>query len=197
MPFQIRTKISANQKRNNEREQAMTKTSFVVHSDAISQGLLSHEYGINNTSSLREGVPTISFPISWKNPPVGTASFALVFLDYDNVEDEGVCWIHWLVADIPANVGGLSKDESRTNPRLIQGSNSWALPYGPYEGISQDLICHYGGPAPGRSHEYECTLYALDCLLGLTSGFYLNHLRKAMDGHILAKAKLKMQYNPD
>jgi len=175
----------------------MPKTPFLIHSAAIRQGFLSHEYGINNTNSLREGVPTVSFPLSWENAPIGTVSFALVFEDYDNVEDEGVCWIHWLLADIPAEVSELPKDASRTNPMLIQGRNSWALPYGPYEGISQDVICHYGGPAPCRPHEYECTLFAIDCLLGLPNGFYLNHLRKAMEGHVLAKTMLKMKYKPD
>lgn len=175
----------------------MTNNPFIIHSQAISLGVLSNKYGINNTKSLREGVPTVSFPLSWEDSPIGTVSFALVFEDYDNVEDEGVCWIHWLVADIPATALGLLENESQINPNLIQGKNSWALPYGPYAGTSQDVICHYGGPAPCRPHEYECTMFALDCFLGLKNGFCLNHLRKAMEGHILAKAQLKMLYNPD
>jgi len=175
----------------------MSKNSFEIRSEGIKNGILSDKYGINNKNSLREGVPTVSFPLSWENAPIGTVSFALVFEDYDNVEDEGVCWIHWLVADIPADVSELSKDASRTNPMLIQGQNSWALPYGPYKGISQDVICHYGGPAPGRPHEYECTLYALDCMLDLKEGFYFNQLRTSMEGHVLAKSTLKMKYNPN
>lgn len=170
---------------------------FEIHSDAVSHGILSDEYGINNATNLMEGVPTVSFPLGWKNPPANTVSFSLIFVDFDNVEDEGVMWIHWLVADIPADISDLPKNASRSNPKLIQGKNSWALPYGPYVGISQDVICHYGGPSPGRPHEYECTLYALDCLLDLKNGFYLNQLRNAMEGHILAKTTLSMQYNPN
>jgi Raf kinase inhibitor-like YbhB/YbcL family protein len=170
---------------------------FEIHSEAVRNGVLSGEYGINNFSSLLEGVPTVSFPLKWENAPIGTKSFALVFEDYDNVEDEGVCWIHWLVADVPAHVDALTENESRTNPNLTQGNNSWALPYGPYAGISQEAICHYGGPAPGRPHEYECTMFALDSILDLKAGFYLNQLRKAMDGHVLAKAMLKMKYFPN
>jgi len=175
----------------------MPENIFEIKSEGVKNGVLSEAYGINNADSLIEGVPTISFPLSWENGPVGTVSFSLVFVDYDNVEDEGVPWIHWLVANIPYDVKGLRENESRTNPDLTQGRNSWALPYGPYEGISQDVICHYGGPAPFRPHEYECTLYALDCLLELKKGFYLNQLRKAMNGHVLAKTTLKMQYNPN
>ena len=175
----------------------MSTNPFEIYSDAVVHGILSDEYGINNLNNQLEGVPTVSFPLSWKNPPAGTASFSLIFEDFDNVEEEGVVWIHWLIADIPADVSGLIENESRTNPDLIQGRNSWALPYGPYVGISQDVICHYGGPAPGRPHEYECTLYALDCFLDLKKGFYLNQLRKAMEGHVLSKTTLKMQYNPN
>jgi len=175
----------------------MSTKPFEIDSDAISQGILSDEYGINNQKDQLEGVPTVSFPLFWKNPPTGTASFSLVFEDFDNVEDEGVPWIHWLVTDIPVENSGLEKNASRTNSKLIQGKNSWALPYGPYVGISQDVICHYGGPAPGRPHEYECTMFALDSMLDLKAGFYLNQLRKAMDGHVLAKATLKMEYYPN
>lgn len=175
----------------------MPANPFEIYSDAVICGTLSDEYGINNLSSLVEGVPTISFPLTWGNAPEGTVSFSLVFEDFDNVEEEGVPWIHWLITNIPAEIQSLAKDESRSNPKLIQGRNSWALPYGPYVGISQDVICHYGGPAPGRSHEYECTLYAMDCFLDLTNGFYLNQLRKAMEGHILGKTTLKMKYNPN
>lgn len=175
----------------------MHNNTFELRSESVKNGILPDQYGIKNKNSLMEGVPTLSFPLTWENPPKGTVSFALVFEDYDNVEDEGVVWIHWLVANIPADVRGLWEDESRTNSDLIQGRNSWALPYGPYAGISQDVICHYGGPAPERVHEYECTLFALDCFFDLTNGFCLNQLRRSMDGHVLAKTTLKMQYNPD
>ncbi len=175
----------------------MSQNSFILQSEGVADGILADKYGINNLKSLVEGVPTLSLPLSWKNPPPGTVSLSLVFEDYDNIEDEGVVWIHWLVSDIPADINNLYEDESRTNPKLIQGRNSWYLPYGPYEGTSQDVICHYGGPAPSRPHEYECSLFALDCFLDLKNGFFLNQLRKAMEGHILATTTLTMQYNPN
>ena len=52
----------------------------------------------------------------------------------------------------------------------------------------------YGGPAPGRRHTYELTIYALDLIPDLKEGFYYADLRNAMEGHILDKAVLKMYY---
>ena len=53
----------------------------------------------------------------------------------------------------------------------------------------------YGGMAPPNSpHTYEIHVYALDTKLGLKTGFFLNELYKAMDGHVLDYATLKGTY---
>ena len=39
--------------------------------------------------------------ISWQNPPAGTKSFVLTV--YDKDAPTGLGWVHWVVADIPAD----------------------------------------------------------------------------------------------
>jgi len=50
----------------------------------------------------------------------------------------------------------------------------------------------YGGPCPpgGPSHRYVFTLAALDRRLGLAPGKRAAHVRKAMQGHVVAEAQL-------
>lgn len=166
---------------------------FQLISKGIKQGLIEDRYGIKSEEVI-QGVPQRSLPYVWQGAPVGTKSFAIVFQDYDNVPDEGFSWIHWLTADIPAEITSLEENASREDDSLIQGTNSWSIPYGPYADIEKDLTLHYGGPAPERQHEYETKIYALDTLLGLQNGFYYNELLRAMEGHVLAEATLKGYY---
>ncbi len=166
---------------------------FQLSSKGIKQSVIEDRFGINSDEVI-QGVPQRSLPYAWEGAPVGTKSFAIVFQDYDNVPDEGFSWIHWLAADIPAEITSLEENASRKEDRLIQGTNSWSIPYGPYADIEKDLTLHYGGPAPERKHEYETKIYALDTLLGLQKGFYYNELLHAMEGHVLAEATLKGYY---
>ena len=139
-------------------------------------------------------MPQRSCPLEWAESPVGTVSYAIVFQDYDDIPDEGFSWIHWLVADIPGVVHLLKENESRENPKLIQGRNSWMTPLGDY-GLDDSITNFYGGPGPDRPHEYEVRIYALDTSLGLSPGFYYNELLRAMRGHILGEAVLWGAYN--
>ena len=166
---------------------------FQLKSEGIRNGLILDPYGINADNN-KQGVPQRSLPYEWEGVPEGTKSFAIVFQDYDNVPDEGFSWLHWLVADIPAVIRSLADNASREDGTLVQGTNSWSIPYGPYAEIEEDLTRHYGGPAPERRHEYETKIYALDAVLGLQPGFYYNELLRAMEGHILAEATLKGCY---
>ncbi len=166
---------------------------FRLISSGIRDGFIEDRFGIKSDEVI-QGVPQRSLPYEWEGAPAGTKSYAIVFQDYDNVPDEGFSWLHWLVADIPAELSSLAENASRTDPSLIQGVNSWSVPYGPYAEIEKDLTLHYGGPAPERKHEYETRIYALDTVLGLKQGFYYNELLRAMEGHVLAEAVLKGYY---
>lgn len=166
---------------------------FKLSSSGIIDGHIRDEFGIKS-DDVKQGVPQKSIPYEWSNPPMETKSFAIVFQDYDNVPDEGFSWIHWLVADIPAEICKLPSNASRTDASLIQGTNSWSIPYGPYANIPGDLTVHYGGPAPVGIHEYETKLYALDTFLGLQKGFYYNQFLRAIEGHLLAESTVKGYY---
>ena len=48
---------------------------------------------------------------------------------------------------------------------------------------------------PNAPHLYETHVYALDTLLDLKPGFYMNELYHAMDGHILDCFTLKGEYS--
>jgi hypothetical protein len=53
----------------------------------------------------------------------------------------------------------------------------------------------YGGPCPpGGTHRYEFKLYALDTDIKLPAGATKAQLVKAMEGHVLAEAKLTGKY---
>lgn len=166
---------------------------FVLKSSGIREGVIKAQYG-SQSQDKESDIPQISPPFSWQDAPKGTKSYAITFLDYDNVEDEGVVWIHWLVADIGADVQSLVENASRENKLLIQGKNSWSLPYGPYAGTEPYLQCRYGGPAPARKHTYEIAIYALDKVLGMEAGFTYNTLRTGMQGHVLGKSTLQACY---
>ena len=47
---------------------------------------------------------------------------------------------------------------------------------------------------PDKSHTYELHIFALDEMLDLKNGFYLNELYEKMEGHILEEAILKGIY---
>lgn len=168
---------------------------MIIKSPAVKDGYLLPEYGINTPykDEIKYGIPQRSFPLEWDDVPEGVESFAIVCIDYDNVEDEGVPWVHWLVSDIDKNCRSLKENEA-VEGNLVQGTTSWAIPYGPYEGIPEELVRRYGGPAPERVHEYEVEIYALDIKPCLENGFYFNKIRKIAQEHTVDKAMLRILY---
>jgi hypothetical protein len=167
---------------------------LVLMSEGIdAAGRIMDKYGIKSMENI-QGVPQRSLPYHWEGVPAGTKSFALVMQDYDNCPDEGFSWLHWLVADIPGDVTTLAEDASRQDATLIQGTNSWSMPYGPYAEINGELTIGYGGPAPERQHLYQTKLFALDQVLGLEKGFFYNELLQKIEGHILAESVLTGSY---
>lgn len=90
--------------------------------------------------------------LSWKNPPAGTKSFVLTV--YDKDAPTGLGWMHWVVADIPADVRRLPTGITAQGGRLPKGALQTRTDFG---------TPGYGGACPpeGRKHRYEFTLTAL------------------------------------
>ena len=140
-----------------------------------------------------EGLPVRSFPIEIEDVPEGAKSLALAFIDFDAIPVGGFCWIHWLACDIDPQTSLIPEDASRTGGvSFVQGANSnWS----PMAHGSKDpaVFNRYCGPQPpDKTHVYTLAVYALDCTLGLSEGYYLNEFRRAIAGHVLAKATAEL-----
>ncbi len=117
--------------------------------------------------------------LNFDNIPKDTKILALIMDDPDAMEAVGKVWVHCLVF---ASIG-LSPKFPNTNLRR-EGKNDFGE-------------IGYGGPAPpnGR-HTYIFKAYALDIILDLKEDYSKQDLDQAMDGHILAEAKLTGTFTP-
>ena len=93
-------------------------------------------------------------------------------------------WVHWVLATLPVDSGGLPGGIARA-----------ALPAGTVEGLNDWKRTGYGGPCPpiGR-HRYFHKLYALDVVLPDLDKPNKKTLEQAMQGHIIAQAQLLGTY---
>lgn len=165
-----------------------------IFSTSIHQGYFDDAFGHRGTQFLN-GKPNRSFHLAWRNVPSNAKSLALVFIDHDAIPVCGFTWIHWTVANIDPNLNELPENASQ-DLKLLEGVTSWAAPFAPAEWrLSKEDATGFGGCAPpDKEHLYTIKLFALDTTLNLTRGFYLNELYKAMDGHVLAEARLQAIY---
>lgn len=163
--------------------------------------------------------------LAWRDAPAGTRSFVLTCIDADapsrgdDVNQPGrtvaadlprVAFVHWLMADIPAECGELGngacsdgitphgKRAPAGPPGSVQGENDYSGWFAADPQMAGTYL-GYDGPCPpwndARVHRYRFELHALDTRgLGLSGGFGLDQLRAAMDGHVLATAALTGTY---
>lgn len=157
--------------------------------------------------------------LAWRDAPAGTRSFALACIDIDapsrgdDVNQGGrtvpdslprVEFVHWLIADIPAQVVELAHGacadgvvaHGKQNPPGPAGSAQGRNDYTGWFAGDADMggeYRGYDGPCPPwndeRVHRYRFTVYALDVeRLGLVPGFDLAQFREALRGHVLGEA---------
>lgn len=115
-----------------------------------------------------------------RNPPAGTATFALIVDDPDATR--GTPFTHWLLWNIPGNTQYLAED---------------SIPQGAVQGMNDFGRIGWGGPCPPRGaapHRYQFTIYALDTSLSLSPGGTKDELLALMEGHVLGKAVLTGLY---
>jgi Raf kinase inhibitor-like YbhB/YbcL family protein len=117
----------------------------------------------------------VSPPLSWDDPPAGTAGFVLVVDDPDAGN-----FVHWVLANIPGEVRSLAEghgDEVGVSGRNNFGRVGW------------------GGPCPpSGEHRYRFKLYAIPSLLEVTRGASHPTVITAMHGQVLAQGQLTASY---
>ncbi|MGA3174355.1 MAG: YbhB/YbcL family Raf kinase inhibitor-like protein [Syntrophorhabdales bacterium] len=130
------------------------------------------------------GGKNVSVPLSWRNVPAGTKSFALSMVDPHPVAQN---WVHWLVIDIPADT--VSLEEGASKKKMPRGSVELKNSFGDVG---------YGGPQPPKGtgeHPYVFTLYALSVgKLDLPSAATLPAFKKALEGKVLGSATITGKY---
>ena len=163
--------------------------------------------------------------LHWEDLPSGTQSLALMCIDLsaptvgDDVNQEGRSvatalpraeFVHWLMADIPADCTGLSSGQCSRGVQVggkaappgpggvVQGVNDYTAWFAGDEQM-EGAYLGYDGPCPPwndeLTHRYEFRLYALDCSgVGLEPGFSLADLRASIESHTLAEASLVGTY---
>ena len=128
---------------------------------------------------------SLSPPLRWSHAPEGTRSFALICDDPDAVKVVGYTFIHWVIFNVPASADSLGEGVP-PKPGLADGSR---------QGKNSTSRIGYIGPCPPQGdHRYFFRLYALDAVLDLEPGVSAEQLRKAMEGHVLARAELMVVY---
>ncbi len=156
-------------------------------------GLLPDRFGKYSADELRKDGNNInSFPVHVEGIPAEAKSLALTFVDFDSIPVCGFAWIHWAACDIDPSVQLIPEGASHSGAfEFTQGANSCLSRA---DETSEDVINGYIGPCPpDKNHRYTLRLYALDCELGLPTGFYFNDLHWAMEGHVLDSATLDIE----
>lgn len=122
----------------------------------------------------------ISPPLEWSGTPEGAKSLVLIVDDPDAPDPAHpkTTWVHWVLYNLPPDVGGLPEGLSRPPGASVAGINDWRRH-------------DYGGPCPpiGR-HRYFFKLYALDCMIDRLPSGSKDQVEAAMRGHALASAQL-------
>jgi len=125
----------------------------------------------------------VSPPLAWSNPPGGTLAYALICDDPDAPVGT---WVHWVMYNIGATTLSLKEGV----PKIEES------PEGVRQGKNDFGKIGYNGPMPppGKAHRYIFKLYALDAALSVKAGTRKVDVEKAMQGHVLAEAKLMGTY---
>lgn len=128
----------------------------------------------------------VSPALSWRHPPAGTRSFALLLFDSDA---PGGGWWHWLVFDIPARTRSLPTGAGNPHADLMPG--------GTIQSRNDFGSLGYGGPCPppGAAHHYHFMLYALRVTrLRVGANASPGEVETRVHATAIAKAQLTVRY---
>jgi Raf kinase inhibitor-like YbhB/YbcL family protein len=151
---------------------------FRVSSTAFADGhVIPNKYGGDFNGCTGQNV---SPPLSWRNAPAETQSFAVVLFDVDGAKSSGVT--HWIAYAIPPAVRSLAENAGATTETAFAAGRNM-----------RDSL-RYAGPCPrpGDSfHHYVFTVYALDLATGaLAKGLDYQGFKSAIAGHVLVATSL-------
>jgi len=123
-------------------------------------------------------------PLDIHDVPDEAETLALVVDDPDAVEPAGKVWDHGVVWNLPAATTSIPADFDPPSAGGVEGRNDYGE-------------VGYGGPnPPDREHTYRFVARALDTTLALDSGETKAALEAAVEGHVLAEARLTGTYAP-
>jgi Raf kinase inhibitor-like YbhB/YbcL family protein len=131
---------------------ALPVAAFELESDDVRQGATVREAQIYNDFGCSGG--NISPSLKWKNPPLGTRSYAVTVYDPDAPTGSG--WWHWVVFNLPASTTSL--------PPGAGAASGDKLPAGAVQSRTDFGKPGYSGPCPPQGdkvHRYIFTVYAL------------------------------------
>jgi len=147
---------------------------FTIESSAFKDGGM---FQVKNAGNIKQNPncvgDNVSPPLSWKNAPAGTKSYALTMHDLAGRNGLGVD--HWVIYGIPASVTGFAEGEaSKPSDKFVGGQNL------PKTGL------YFGPCTPPNTtyHHYVITLIATDLdPKALKPGLTIDELLKALNGH--------------
>jgi Raf kinase inhibitor-like YbhB/YbcL family protein len=143
--------------------------SLKVEINHLQDGVLPKEY-LGSTC----GGDNKSIALRWSDPPSGTKSYALLFIDADSTGPKAQ--VQWGVADLPASVTSLGTGEST------------ALASSAIELVQDTGKTVYAGPCPpSTTHHYTAIVYAVSVAsLGLPKSATAADLSAALATKTLA-----------
>lgn len=129
--------------------------------------------------------PNISPALAWTPPPAGTAELVLIVQDPDAPMSKPAT--HAITVGIDSSLQGIPEN-GLANPSPIPGLR---------HGRGAMGRRGWAGPMPVRSHgphSYVFQLFAVDRRLELGDKFSLDDVVHALDGHVIARARLDGTY---
>jgi len=162
-----------------------------ITSTGLTDGYFEDRFGKHGLQKNPFGKVDYSIPFSIAEAPEKTASFSFWLEDKDAIPVCGFSWIHWVGANLVRSE--VEENESVSKPAFIQGANSNVSPLAGAHSIEESSYYTSMSP-PDKDHLYELHVFALDIMLDLGTGFFLNELYRKMQGHVLDTASLSGYY---
>ena len=166
---------------------ALAAEPFTVTSSAYNDGdVWPSKFAGSDPSRTNPPCPgeNVSPPLTWKNAPAGTKSFAIIMYDPDG--GNGLGNAHWVAYNIPASKTSLAEGEASQSPKEWTGGKN---------SIGKDNYFGPCGPAGHSLHHFIITIIATDIEPGrLKPGLTRDELLAELKGHALAPASIVGRY---